>query len=173
MYCNIKIYLLFFIDIQLFQTVMNHPVHIMNQEGQFSPSSFIPFCYFGEKFIGTEVDEFTIPVCNIFKPRNYFNQLCYEANLNDLKDNNNEKVRKQLKMGLTLVLDYNEERQNYKIKRKNKLKGIKELYRNDEDVSIHMDTISMIHLSVTYVPIFGFQILLNFFLVKVNTTFTV
>ena len=88
----------------------NHPVHILNNKGEFSPSSFIPFCSFGKTFIGVN-DEFYIPVCNIFKPRNYFDQLCYEANLQELKERKDEKLTKQLEMGLTLILDYNEERQ--------------------------------------------------------------
>ena len=55
------------------------------------------------------MEEFPIPVCDIFKPKPYFDQLCYETNLQELKDN--KKLRKQLKNGLTLALDYNEERQ--------------------------------------------------------------
>ena len=98
----------FFIDKELLRTVSNHPVHILNEVGNFSPSSFIPFCYFGEEFIGAELKEFKIPVCNIFKPRNYIDQLCYETDLQEIKDN--QKIGKQLEMGLTLVLDYNEDR---------------------------------------------------------------
>ena len=113
-----------FIDKLLLQTVSNHPVHILNDFGNYSPSSFIPFCYLGEKFIGARINEFEIPVCNIFRPKNYFDQLCYETNLQDLKAS-----PKQLEMGLTLVLDYNEERQNYNRIEKN-------------EVSLIMDTIS-------------------------------
>ena len=131
---NIKIFI--FIDKKLLQTVSNHPVHILNEEGNFSPSSFIPFCYFGEEFIGARIQEFEIPVCNIFRPRNYLDQLCYETNLQHLIDS--QKIGKQLEVGLTLVLDYNEERQNYNI---NEKKILNKLYLNNDDVSIHMDTI--------------------------------
>ena len=48
-------------------------------------------------------------MCDIFKPIHYFDYLCYETNLQELKDS--KKLRKQLKNGLTLALDYNEERQ--------------------------------------------------------------
>ena len=89
--------------------MVNHPVHILNEKGNFSPSSFIPFCSFGDDFIGAETKEFPIPVCDIFKPKHYFDQLCYETNLEELKDS--KKLRNQLKTGLTLALDYNEERQ--------------------------------------------------------------
>ena len=126
----------------LLQTVNNHPVHILNEKGNFSPSSFIPFCYFGEKFIGARIQEFEIPVCNIFRPRIYINQLCYETNLQDLKDS--RKIGKQLEKGLTLVLDYNEERQNYNIMKQNESNNIEELYRGNDDVSIYLDTISTV-----------------------------
>ena len=117
----------------------------MNDEKKFSPSSFIPFCYFGNKFIGAKIDEFEIPVCNIFRPRNYLDQLCYETNLHDQKDS--QKIREQLENGLTLVLDYNEERQNYNIIQKNTSQLKKALYpTNNDDVSIYLDTISFIEL---------------------------
>lgn len=121
----------------------NHPVHILNAEGKLSPSSFIPFCYFGEKFIGVKLPEYDMPVCNIFRPRNYIDQLCFETDLQDLKDSNSQKIEKQFKMGLTLVLDYNMERQSYNIIQKNVSHGLKDLYNNvDDDVSIFVDTIS-------------------------------
>ena len=58
----------------LLQTVNNHPVHILNEVGNFSPSSLVPFCYFGEEFIGARIQEFEIPVCNIFKSRIYWHK---------------------------------------------------------------------------------------------------
>ena len=123
----------------LLQTVSNHPVHILNNEGGLSPSSFIPFCTFDEEFLGKKINEFDIPVCNIFKPTNHLDQVCYETNLQELKDS--LKIAKQLEVGLTLVLDYNEERQNYIITQKNKPHLTKAFYHKD-DVSIHLDTIS-------------------------------
>ena len=117
----------------LLQTVSNHPVHILNDEGKFSPSSFIPFCSFGDTFIGAETKEFPIPVCDIFKPKHYFDQLCYETNLQELKDSYT--LRHQLKFGLTLALDYNEERQiDIKIISKKKNDG--------SSFSMFVDTIS-------------------------------
>ena len=125
------------------QTVNNHPVHIQNNEGDFSPSSFIPFCSFGEKFIGTNLSGFKLPLCNIFKPRNHLDQLCYETNLEDLKDS--QKIEKQLEMGLTLVLDYNEERQIYNIIKKNESQVMNTLYPDNNDVAIYLDTISLLN----------------------------
>ena len=126
----------------------NHPVHIVNDEGESSPSSFIPYCSFGEEFLGTKIDAFEIPVCDIFKPRNYFDQLCYETNLQDLKDSNSQKIKKQLEMGLTLVLDYNEERQSYKfIQKKNDSNAIKAPHNTDDSsFSVYSDTIGRHHV---------------------------
>ena len=130
----------------LLQTVSNHPVHIMNSEGDLSPSSFIPFCAFGEKFMGTKTNEYDIPVCNIFKPRNYLDQVCYETDLQTLKESNSQKLGEQLEMGLTLIIDFNEERQTNSNKIFNKEPfGMKAFYRNDGvSLSIYLDTISIL-----------------------------
>ena len=131
-------------DKMLLQTVSNHPVHILNNKGDFSPSSFIPFCIFGEKYVGLKINEFDKPVCNIFKPRIFFDQLCYVTDLQLLKDRNKENVRRQLEFGLTLVLDFNEDRQI----------NDPEIYVTDETtaypnygsmtLSMHLDTIGII-----------------------------
>ena len=123
------------------QTVSNHPVHILNNEGKFSPSSFIPFCSFGQEFIGIKMKEFNIPVCNIFKPTIYLDQICYETDLQDLKGGTSKKIVKQLEMGLTLALDYNEERQNYNRISKNESENTNAPYSNQDDASIHFNTI--------------------------------
>ena len=133
------------IDKVLLQTVSNHPVHIWNDERKFSPSSFIPFCYFGEEFIGARLNEFKTPVCNIFRPRNYLNQLCYETNLQALRDS--QKIEKQLESGLTLILDYNEERQYFNSVQKNKSQAKEATYQNNDDVSIYLDTISLLNFN--------------------------
>ena len=46
-------------------------------------------------------------------------------------------------MGLTLVLDYNEERQYYNTIQKNKSEAKNPLYPGNDDVSIYLDTISL------------------------------
>lgn len=91
--------------------VNNHPVHILNKNGNFSPSAFIPFCSFGENLllVGTKIDEFDFPICNIFVPKVLNNQLCYEADLAKLKDNSD--LVNQYEMGLVLIIDFNEDRQ--------------------------------------------------------------
>ena len=139
---QLKIIFPIYVDQAVLQRVSNHPVHILNNEGKFTTSSFIPFCSFGKTFIGDKVKEFDIPVCNIFKPRIHFDQLCFETDIQKLKDS--KTIEDQLEMGLTLVLDYNEERQiNYKnIILKNKSQETKAFYNDDGDsASIHLDTI--------------------------------
>ena len=121
---------------KLLQKVSNHPVHIINNDRKFSPSSFIPFCSFGEEFIGAKVNKFDIPVCNIFKPRIYYDQLCYETDLQELKDSNKKVLEEQLEKGLALIIDYNEERQIY-----NSIDAEKSSQR-DKTVSIYLHTIS-------------------------------
>ena len=130
----------------LLQTVSNHPVHILNNAGKLSPSSFLPFCSFGEEFVGTNIKEFDIPVCDIFKPKLYFDQLCYETDLQKLKEN--RKLEKQLKYGLTLVLDYNDEKQiNLYPLTKNKFQEVKTIYHdNANSFSMFVDTISKCRL---------------------------
>ena len=135
--------LIFIIDKAALQTENNHPVHILNNEGEFSTSSFIPFCSFGKDFIGTKINEFDVPVCDIFKPKHYYDQLCYETDLQNLKDS--QKLGKQLKIGLTLVLDYNEERQTIgKNNLESESNSIKSFYQDDaSSFSIFVDTISI------------------------------
>ena len=53
-------------------TEANHPVHLINSaEGNLSTSAFIPFCAFAGDMalVGQSVDGFSLPVCNIFHPR--------------------------------------------------------------------------------------------------------
>ena len=91
--------------------MMNHPIHIIDENGKLSPSSFIPFCEFGGNMslLGTKIKEFDVPVCTSFKPAILNDQLCYEIDLN-------EKIPKQtqakdLEIGLLLLVDENIERQ--------------------------------------------------------------
>ena len=136
-------------DKQLLKTVENHPVHITDKNGEFSISSFIPFCTFGGKLIGTKVDGFDMLVCNIFKPKLNHDQLCYETDLQEFKEREYENIIKQLELGLTLVLDYNEERQqSYFFAKEDKYSEKEELNlnvnkENDNSVSIYLDTISI------------------------------
>ena len=84
-----------------------------------------------------------IPVCNIFKPKNYHDQLCYETDLQQLKDDNKDILIKQLEIGLTLILDYNEERQ-MDINDISLIKSSVKTFDNDDNsVSLYLNTIGM------------------------------
>ena len=98
-------------DKKLFQVLVNHPVHLIDTYGKMSPTAFIPFCSFGGDMlvVGAENENYAYPLCNSFKPKVRNDQLCYETDLESLKDP--DKIMKQLKHGLVLILDYNDERQ--------------------------------------------------------------
>ena len=133
------------LDERLLHKVSNHPVHIMNSEGGVSPSSFIPFCIFGSNMtaLGRNTAEFSVPVCNIFEAKVHNEQLCYEVDLELLNDDDD--MNHQLKDGLLLILDFNEDIQtdiadeqfmNYEERNY--------FYSNEEiSVQIHLDTISI------------------------------
>ena len=136
------------------QTESNHPVHILDMNGQVSRSSFIPFCAFGDELIGSEIDGFDMKVCNIFKPKLYYDQLCFETDLQELKDKDN--FMNQLELGLTLVLDYNEERQIKPLSSNNGSISKKEFrynINNDNSVSMYLDTISILLISLSIILI--------------------
>ena len=124
--------------------VTKHPVHIIDEDGNHSPSAFIPFCSFGEDLtsMGKEMDGFNIPVCNSFKAKVKSDQLCYEIDLQKFKSNTN--IEDQLKSGLVLILDYNEDRQWIMKKQVMMKVGKKKIFSSNEEnsVQIHLDTIS-------------------------------
>ena len=127
----------------LLQKVRNHPVHIVDSKNT-TTSSFIPFCSFGKKAIGAKMKDFDTNVCDIFHPRIYLDQLCYETDLENFRESSNENLKKQLEMGLLLLLDYNEERQiNYDFISR-KYNSMNESNHDDgiyDDVSIYLDTV--------------------------------
>ena len=91
--------------------ISNHPVHILDDLGNMSPSAFIPFCQFGDtemQEFGEDVVEFDIPVCQIFKMTVLKDQLCYHADINGyLSDMSNE----DFKTGFMILVDKNLDRQ--------------------------------------------------------------
>ena len=134
------------LDHDLLHTITNHPVHIIDSKGNLSPSSFIPFCAFGEnmEIIGTRIGRFNDPVCNSFVPTLHHNQLCYKIDLEKFRNNN--EIEDQLKYGLDMILDYNENRQFVKDNKQEKIDESKRkpIFHSEkqESVSIHLDTIS-------------------------------
>ena len=119
-------------------------MHIIDEVGNRSPSAFIPFCSFGEDMtlMGTETDGFNIPVCNSFKAKINGDQLCYEIDLQKYKNKTN--IEDQLKSGLVLILDYNEDRQWIMKRQVMKNVGKKKIFSSNKEnsVQIYLDTIS-------------------------------
>ena len=59
--------------------------------------------------LGVKIEQFENPVCNSFKARVHNDQLCYEVDLENLK--NPGTLHVQLKLGLVFFMDYNEDKQ--------------------------------------------------------------
>ena len=135
------------LDKKFLQTTLNHPVHILNNKGDFSPSAFIPFCSFGDEFIGAKINGFDLPVCDIFKERNVYDQICYETDLQELKSKDSQRLGKQLGKGLLLVLDYNEERQMFNYNSKIQSIEMNDFDGDEDSFTIHLDSKSKTHKS--------------------------
>ena len=121
--------------------MISHPPHILSDDGTKSPSSFIPFCSFGndKKIVGTKVDGFDVPVCNCFKAKVIHDQLCYEVDLKKFEQKENRE--NELKHGLILLLDVNAERQSFDGEMK--MNDYTDFYLKEKEnnVQIHLDTI--------------------------------
>ena len=88
------------------------------------------------KIMGRKIYKFPVHVCDSFKAKIKNDQLCYEVDLQNYKDQN--KIKEQLKSGLVLALDYNLERQS-EMYNPQKVTN----YDSDENVvHIYLDTIS-------------------------------
>ena len=76
-----------------------------------SPSALIPFCGYGGNMssMGQKIDHFNAPVCNSFKAKVLNDRLCYEVDIHKILSK--DIIKKGLKAGLILLLDYNEDRQ--------------------------------------------------------------
>ena len=122
----------------------NHPVHIIDEEGNLSKSAFIPFCEFAGNLsiMGVKIDEFQYPVCNSFKARVMNDELCYEVDLNKYKDSDD--MEKKLKVGLVFFMDYNEDRQVLLNESMNKEESFVDVMEGNhgKNALIYLDTIS-------------------------------
>ena len=109
-------------DMKKYHKVLNHPVHIFDEDGMISPSALIPFCQFGTNMLGMgkQTDLFKMPVCNSFKAKIFYNQLCYEVDSNKFIDENSRYIDKELELGLSLLVDTNFNRHYSLRKRINK-----------------------------------------------------
>ena len=93
----------------------NHPPHIVNERGEDSPSAFIPFCELGQNMTimehgSSSTYSFNLPICKSFTPKIFYDQLCYEVDVNKyLQQSRNRKDA--VRIGLSLLIDTNENRQ--------------------------------------------------------------
>ena len=87
----------------------NHPVHIIDEDEELSPTALIPFCTFGGNMsvMGVKIDQFDVPVCNSFRPKIIMDQLCYTVDPNEYK----HKIDLKGELSLALFIHYNEDRQ--------------------------------------------------------------
>ena len=89
-----------------------HPVHFGEEDS--SPTALVPFCQFGQDMdrTGRNSSYFDIPVCNIFTEKIVNHQLCYQVDINRFQHNQPEHIRRRnLRDGLLLIIDVNEEYQ--------------------------------------------------------------
>lgn len=94
---------------------INHPAHITEIEGKKSPSAFIPFCSFGGNMsaVGQHSDQFDHPTCNSFRETILEGNLCYEIDPSNFENDGN--LKKSKNIGLSLLIDNNEEYDTKKI----------------------------------------------------------
>ena len=90
------------------QKITNHPVHII-ENNALAPSAFVPFCEFAgnSSALGVKINQFSVPVCNSFEATILNDQLCYQIDVNKYRTGSDDEMKK----GLKLILDYNEDRQ--------------------------------------------------------------
>ena len=101
--------------------------------------------------LGQKIYAFEVPVCNKFLATVLNGQVCYEMDLNLLKDESD--IEDQLKDGITLILDYNEERQFEKDfnKEETEMKIRNYFYdAKDNSVQVHLDSISKHIFNILY-----------------------
>ena len=87
-------------------------MHIFDENGEQSPSAFIPFCGYGRNYSalgGVKFKNFNSTFCNSFRPSFVKDQLCYEVDVKEYLDK--DTISKDLSSGLIFLMDYNEDRE--------------------------------------------------------------
>ena len=130
---------------------INHPVHITSGTQGKSPSAFIPFCSFGGDMapLGHHTPHFNHPTCSSFNETILDGNLCYEIDPSRFEDETNSEKSK--KIGLSLLIDNNEEYDTSKIIFREDLAEHHQDFTESfvgleerEKIMIHIQTISMI-----------------------------
>ncbi len=129
---------------------INHPVHVFSGNTKLSPSAFIPFCEFGQdmKKVSLEVDNFRAPFCNIFTRKIVNKQLCYEVDLERIR--NKTDFSNDLSSGFAFFIDLNEDREINKSDGRNNVDGdhrsfVERIKGRQSEVTIHLNTIGKQH----------------------------
>ena len=148
--------------------LLNHPVHILDDNDNISPSAFIPFCSFqgSPDLLSREFANFSLPVCTSFKKRLLDGQLCYQIDVNTLV---NETTAAGLQRGgLALLVDANAE-YDLNTFRKAPEEDIfddftEEFFEAEESekIMIHIETISKISSLCIFTTLFFFHFLVHF-----------
>ena len=88
---------------------INHPAHIVREDGDLSLSAFIPFCQFGDDMsvMGTQIPEFSQPVCSGFEKTVVEGEVCYQVDVNKYRDGLD--WRESMQFGLGFLIDTNQE----------------------------------------------------------------
>ena len=125
---------------------INHPVHVMSGNTKLSPSAFIPFCEFGQdmKKVSLDIDNFRTPFCNIFTRRIVNKQLCFEVDLEEIR--NKTYSSNDLSSGFAFFIDLNEDREINKSDGRNNVNGdhrsfVERIKGRQSEVTIHLNTI--------------------------------
>ena len=115
--------------------VSNHPVHIIDEEGNLSPSSFIPFCSFGDnQFFNNQSDynhELGMPACDKFSPTMLDGRLCYRLNMTAFGED--ILTQSGRGAGINFLMDYNTERMDQDIEQ--------EQHIENREAMIYIETI--------------------------------
>ena len=97
--------------------------------------------------MGIKIDRFDFPLCNSFRPKILHDQLCYEVDPNEYKSSIN--IDRDLKIGLELLLDFNEDRQVIFEKtpqiQENNIHGKFIQSKYDDKITINLNTIGMFY----------------------------
>ena len=129
-------------EIDEIQRYSTHPVHILNESDNLNPSAFIPFCAFdGDMTVLSQMREnLSFPLCSAFQPRVLDGQVCYFVDLNTAMGDRT--VRQGPAHGLTLFVDYNEERMVGRVtnEQEEAFPNLKE-QTEDKELKIHINTL--------------------------------
>ena len=109
--------------------------------------------------VGEKIDQFAIPVCNVFEAKLLNDQVCYQVDLNQFSQRNN--IERELEFGFNFLMDFNEDRQvtidesftlpNPNANEYTMSRYILKLVTDSNQHSIHFNTIGMHFMYINYI----------------------